>query len=68
MQNSDQPDTVPVQGLLAELANQHSLTPKAVVKYHPNPLTITGKPSTVLMRGGRPAERAASRMGVRTNV
>lgn len=67
MEDLEQPATVPVQGLLAELANQHTQTPKAVVKLQPHPLSVTGKPSTVIMNGGTPVQRAGYRMG-RRNV
>lgn len=68
MQNSDQTATVPVQGLLAELANQHSQTPKAVVRLQPQPLALSGKPSTPLKVDGRAVDRAAFRMGKRSDV
>lgn len=56
---------VPAQGLLAELANQHTQTPKAVVKLHPQPLGLDGKPSTSVVGGTTAAARAATRMGKR---
>ncbi|AUZ94732.1 hypothetical protein HOR96_gp07 [Agrobacterium phage Atu_ph02] len=59
---------VPVQGLLAELANQHTQTPKAVVKLQPQPLALDGKQSSVLMSGGTSAQRAAYRMGHRDDA
>ncbi|WVH05392.1 hypothetical protein ZHAWSFBX_CDS_0033 [Agrobacterium phage Alfirin] len=51
-------------GVLAELANQHTQTPKAVVKLQEQPLTLDGQPSTPLQTSSV-QERAALRMGKR---
>lgn len=59
---------VPVQGLLAELANQHTQTPKAVVKLQPQPLALDGKPSSIVYGGTTAAARAATRMGKRNDA
>jgi hypothetical protein len=65
MEDSDRTNAEQAQGLLAELANQHTQTPKAVIRLQPQPLSLAGKPSTVIMRTGSPVSRAGVRSGRR---
>lgn len=65
MEYLEQPKSVPVRGLLEELANRHTQTPKAVVKLHPQPNGLDGKPAARLNAGASARNRASIRMGRR---
>lgn len=54
-------------GLLHELANQHTLTPKVDVRYGAAATTLDGKAATPVAKKNSRAERAQLRMGKRTN-